>query len=106
MFFISNRLLFDDKIKAFSLLVYILVFGPIFFSEASHGQHCAHDPKPPFRLLHTFCAQGGGGGAAPLKFFQGGGAFQLQDLFRSNFNPKNHHFLVYSYDVASLNDTN
>ena len=37
------------------------------------------------RLLHTFCAQGGGGGAFQL---QGGGG----GLVRSNFNPKNHHF--------------
>ena len=46
------------------------------------------------RLLHTFSAQGGGGGGgqAPLKFFQGGLFNPRGDFFRSNFNPKNHHF--------------
>ena len=46
------------------------------------------------RLLHTFCAQGGGGGGTgPLKYFQGGGGFSTPGgLFRSNFNPKNNYF--------------
>ena len=61
---------------------------------------------------HLLCS---GGGGRPPQIFSGGGLFNSRGgLFRSNFIPKNHNFsddfpvlfVVYSYDVASLNDTN
>ena len=40
----------DDTFKALSQWLEIMVFGPIFSSEASHGQHCAHGPKTNLKM--------------------------------------------------------
>ena len=68
---------------------------PIFSREqCSSGSLCMRwHPAPPIRLLHTFCAQGGGGGAGPhSNFYRGAFLSPGGGLFRSNFNPKNHNF--------------
>ena len=36
--------------KALSQWLKIMVFGPIFSSEASHGQNCAHGPKTNLKM--------------------------------------------------------